>query len=62
MRYLSNDTLIAPEQKLLYRQVFWVVNGTGFQSIYQGRPENQQVWEAMVASVRFPKGELDAAH
>ena len=54
--YISNDTLLAPEQKLLYRQVFWVVDGTAFQSVYQGRPENQHVWEAMVASVRFPEG------
>jgi hypothetical protein len=54
--YVSNDTLIAPEQKLLYRQVYWVVDGTAYQSVYQGRPENQHVWEAMVASVRFPEG------
>ncbi len=54
--YVSNDTLYAPERKLLYRQVYWVVDGTAFQSIYQGMPENQHVWEAMVASVRFPEG------
>ena len=59
--YVSNDTLLAPEQRLLYRQVYWVVDGTGFQSIYQGRPENQHVWEAMVASVRFPEGSTVAA-
>lgn len=57
--YVSNDTLLAPEQKLLYRQVYWVVDGTGFQAIYQGRPENQHVFEKMVESVRFP--ESDAA-
>lgn len=57
--HVSNDTLLAPEQKLLYRQVYWVVDGTGFQAIYQGRPENQHVFEKMVESVRFP--ESDAA-
>lgn len=59
--YISNDTLIAPERKLLYRQVYWVVDGTAFQSIYQGMPENQQVWEAMIASVRFPGGSAVAS-
>jgi hypothetical protein len=57
--HVSNDTLLAPEQKLLYRQVYWVVDGTGFQAIYQGRPENQHVFEKLVESVRFP--ESDAA-
>jgi hypothetical protein len=57
--YVSDDTLLAPEQKLLYRQVYWVVDGTGFQAIYQGRPDHQHVFEKMVASVRFP--ESDAA-
>lgn len=59
--YVSNDTLYAPERKLLYRQAYWVVDGTAFQSIYQGMPENQHVWEAMVASVRFPEGAALAA-
>ena len=52
--YVSNDTLLAPEQKLLYRQVYWVANGTAFQAIYQGRPENQHVFEQMVETLRFP--------
>lgn len=59
--YMSDDTLIAPERKLLYRQVYWVVDGTAFQSIYQGMPENQHVWEAMIASVRFPEGSAVAS-
>jgi hypothetical protein len=54
--YASYDTLYAPEQKLLYRQVYWVVDGTAFQAIYQGRPENQPVFDAMVESIRFPEG------
>jgi hypothetical protein len=52
--YVSDDTLYAPEQVLSYRQVFWVANGCAFQSIFQGRPENEHVWEQVVASVRFP--------
>jgi hypothetical protein len=52
--HVSDDTLVLPEQRLLYRQVFWVVDGTAFQAIYQGRPEHQHVFEQMVESVRFP--------
>jgi len=59
--YVSNDTLNAPEQKLLYRQVYWVVNGCAFQAIYQGRPANQAVFEELVETVRFPGSEV-AAH
>ena len=54
--HLSNDTLITPDREtLLYRQVFWVVDGCAFQSIYQGRPENQHIWEQLVETVRFPE-------
>ena len=60
--YVSNDTLYAPEQKLLYRQAFWVVDGFAFQSIFQGRPENQHIWEQMVESVRFPDRSTNATN
>jgi hypothetical protein len=53
--YVSYDTLALPEQKLLYQQVFWVAGGNAFQAVYQGRPENQHVFEQMVESVRFPE-------
>ncbi len=53
--FAGDDTLDAPEQRLLYRQVFWVVNGCAFQAIYQGRPESQHVFEQVLASVRFPE-------
>ncbi|HEY6195877.1 MAG TPA: hypothetical protein VI504_12615 [Candidatus Eisenbacteria bacterium] len=57
----GDDTLDAPEQRLLYRQVFWVVNGCAFQAIYQGRPENQHVFEQVLASVRFPEPQARAS-
>jgi hypothetical protein len=59
--FASDDTLDAPEQRLLYRQVFWVVNGCAFQAVYQGRPEHQHVFEQVLASVRFPEAEARAS-
>jgi hypothetical protein len=60
--YVSNDTLRLPEQELLYRQVFWVVDGTAFQAVYQGRPEHQHVFEQMVESIHFPARDSHASN
>ena len=59
--FAGDDTLITPEGPLLYRQVVWVVNGCPFQATYQGLPENAPVFEAWLASVRFPEA-TDGSH
>lgn len=53
--YVGDDTLYAPEQKLLYQQVFWVVDGLAFQAVFQGKPENQYVFEQVLETVHFPQ-------
>jgi len=57
--YASDDTLVLPEQTLLYHQVFWVVNGSAFEAIFQGREKNLETFHRVVDSITFPS---DAAH
>jgi hypothetical protein len=54
--FASDDTLITPERPLLYRQVFWVVNGYAFQATYQGTPANLPAFRKVLDSVDFPLG------
>jgi len=53
--FASDDTLITPERPLLYRQVFWVVNGCAFHTTYQGAPENLKAWYRVIDTIRFPE-------
>lgn len=53
--FASDDTLVLPEQTLLYHQVFWVVNGCAFEAIFQGKPENLATFHRVVDSIRFPE-------
>ena len=53
--FVTEDTLIAPEQTLLYHEVFWVVDGAAFKAVYQGRSENLATFHRVVDSVRFPE-------
>jgi hypothetical protein len=52
--FASDDTLVLPEQTLLYTQVFWVVSGCAFEATFQGRPENLETFHRVVDSIRFP--------
>jgi len=54
--FASDDTLITPERPLLYREIFWVVNGCAFKAVYQGTPENLPMFAQVVDSIRFPEG------
>ena len=54
--FASDDTLIAPERALLYREVFWVVNGCAFKAVYQGTDQNLRTFARVVDSIRFPEG------
>jgi hypothetical protein len=56
--YASDDTLVLPEQTLLYHQVYWVVNGSAFEAIFQGREENLETFHRVVDSIRFPSHEV----
>lgn len=53
--FASDDTLVLPEQTLLYHQVFWVVNGCAFEAIFQGKEENLETFHRVVDSIRFPE-------
>ena len=53
--FASDDTLITPERPLLYRQIFWVVNGCAFHTTYQGTPENLKTWYRLIDTIRFPE-------
>ena len=53
--FASDDTLIAPEQTLLYHEVFWVVNGCAFKVTFQGLRENLGLFHRVVDSVQFPQ-------
>ena len=53
--YATDDTLYAPEQKLLYQEVFWVVNGCAFKATFQGREENLDTFRDVVETIRFPQ-------
>jgi hypothetical protein len=52
--YACDDTLVIPEQTLLYHQIFWVVNGCAFDAIFQGREENLATFHRVVDSISFP--------
>ena len=53
--FASDDTLITPERPLLYREVFWVVNGCAFKAVYQGTEQNLRAFARVVDSIRFPE-------
>ena len=53
--FASDDTLITPERPLLYREIFWVVDGCAFKAVYQGTPENVPTFAQVVDSIRFPE-------
>jgi len=54
--FASDDTLITDERPLLYRQIFWVVNGCAFHTTYQGTRENLKTWHRLIETIRFPEG------
>jgi hypothetical protein len=54
--FASDDTLITPERPLLYREIFWVVNGCAFKAVYQGTEQNLRTFAQVVDSIRFPEG------
>jgi len=58
--FASDDTLIVDGRRLLYHQIFWVVNGCAFNATYQGKRENLATFHRVVESITFP-GETDAA-
>jgi hypothetical protein len=55
--FASDDTLIAPEQTLLYDEVFWVVKGCAFKATFQGLAPNLATFHRVVDSIRFPSTE-----
>lgn len=60
--FASDDTLITPERPLLYREVFWVVNGCAFKAVYQGTDQNLKTFAKVVGSIEFPEGQDVAAN
>ena len=52
--FASFDTLITPERPLLYREIFWVVNGRAFKAVYQGTLKNLPAYSRLVDSIQFP--------
>jgi len=60
--FASDDTLVLPEQTLLYHEVFWVVNGCAFKATFQGRKENLALFDRIVDSVTFPKSDDGPVH
>jgi hypothetical protein len=54
--FASDDTLVTPERPLLYREIFWVVNGCAFKAVYQGTEANLDTFAQVVDSIRFPSG------
>ena len=58
--FASDDTLFTPERPLLYREIFWVVEGCAFKASYQGTEANLPAFHRLVDSIRFPEDE-DAA-
>jgi hypothetical protein len=53
--FASDDTLITPEQTLLYHEIFWAVNGCAFKATFQGRLQNLDTFHRVVDSIRFPE-------
>jgi hypothetical protein len=54
--FAVDDTLITPERRLLYREIYLVAKGCAFKLSFQGRPENLRHFDRLVASVYFPEG------
>jgi hypothetical protein len=54
--FASDDTLVTPERPLLYREIFWVVNGCAFKAVYQGTDANLATFAKVVDSIHFPEG------
>jgi len=54
--YAVDDSLYTPERPLLYREIFWVVNGCAFKAVFQGMPENLPTFAQVVDTIRFPEG------
>jgi hypothetical protein len=53
--FAGDDTLITPYDRLLYREIFWVVNGRAFKATYQGLKKNEPAFDRLVASIQFPE-------
>ncbi|HXS83003.1 MAG TPA: hypothetical protein VN896_09810 [Methylomirabilota bacterium] len=62
LAFASDDTLFTPERPLLYREIFWVVNGCAFKAVYQGTAENLPTFAQVVDSIDFPEGADVAAN
>lgn len=60
--YASDDTLITPERPLLYREIYWVVNGCAFKAVYQGTPQELRNFTRLVDSITFPADARVASH
>ena len=60
--FASDDTLFTPERPLLYREIFWVVNGCAFKAVYQGTAANLPTFAEVVDSIQFPEGADVAAN
>ena len=60
--YASDDTLITPERPLLYREIYWVVNGCAFKAVFQGTPQQVRTFARLVDSITFPEGARVASH
>lgn len=54
--FAGDDTLIAPERTLLYREIVWVVNGCAFKATYQGTKANEPNFDRLVSTIEFPAG------
>lgn len=65
--FASDDTLVIPEemwadgprpeQRLLYHEILWVVNGCAFKAVFQGHEENLATFHRVVESIQFPEPE-----
>lgn len=53
--FAGDDTLVVPEQTLLYHEVIWVVDGCAFKATFQGREENLPTFHRVLDSIRFPE-------
>jgi hypothetical protein len=60
--FASDDTLFTPERPLLYREIFWVVNGCAFKAVFQGTAANLPTFAQVVDSIQFPEGADVAAN
>ena len=53
--FAGDDTLITPENRLLYREIFWVVNRCAFKATYQGLKKNEPAFDQLLSSIQFPE-------